>query len=128
MSGVSTFLHKIPLVGGFFNDDKAAAKLKALHELALAYQAGRPELAQSQTNALGQTLQAYAPANNMLGAMSGGGDSTMVNLQALGQNPLTPGSLTDGGVGPTAKLQAEAERRRAASPPAVPAAPYPGAR
>ncbi len=110
MSGVSTLLHKVPVIGGLFNDDAADAKLKMLHEMAVAYQAQRPELAQGQTNALNQTLQAYAPANNMLGAMYGPG--AMQILEALGQNPMTPGTFTAGGVGATAKLQADVNKRK----------------
>lgn len=103
-------LHGLPLIGGFFDDPAAEAKQKALGQLAAAYQAQRPEMAQSQTNALNQTLGAYAPANNMMGQMYG--PSAMQDLTALGQNPMTPGMM-DPGVGPVHEAQQQVERQRA---------------
>jgi hypothetical protein len=99
--------HKIPLIGGFFDDPAAEEKQRMLHQMAIAYQAQRPELAQSQTNALNQSLQAYAPSNEMLGKMYGQG--AMADLGALGQNPMTPGFMNPG-VGMTASLQSEIDR------------------
>lgn len=100
------------LVGGLFgaDEDKAAKrKQKMLHEMAIAYQAQRPELAQSQTNALNQTLSAYAPSNQMIGDMYG--SQYMQDLDALGQNPMTPGMMNPG-VGPISKLQGEVDQRK----------------
>lgn len=106
-------LHKLPLVGGFFDDPAADAKTKMLHDMAIAYQAQRPELAQSQTNALQQSLGAYSGANKMIGDMYGQG--YMADLNALGRNPLTPGSL-DPGVGVTHNLQGEINADRGGGP------------
>ena len=108
-------LHGLPIVGSLFSDPAAEAKTKALGKLAAAYQAQRPELAQTQTNALNQQLQAFAPANNMLGEMYG--PSAMQDLTALGQNPMTPGMM-DPGVGPIheAQMQVDAQRRQGPMP------------
>lgn len=107
---LQSFGHKLPLIGGFFSDPAAEEKQKMLHALAVAYQAQRPELAQSQTNALNQQLGAYAPMNNAMGQVYG--PSAMVDLQALGQNPMTPGMM-DPGVGQIHKTQLEVDAAKA---------------
>lgn len=102
--GLDSTLHKLPLIGGFIPDPAAEEKQRMLHQLAVAYQAQRPELAQTQTNALNQSLGAYKPSNDMIGQMYGQG--AMADLNALGKNPMTPGMMKPA-VGPLAGVQKE---------------------
>jgi len=93
------------LTGGLFGGDEEEAqkrKIKKLQEMAIAYQAMRPELAQTNMNALNQSLGALGPSNQAIGDMYG--SRYMLDLEALGQNPMTPGMM-DPGVGEVSKLQ-----------------------
>ena len=99
------------LLFGMDADAAAKEKLRALHEMTLAYQAARPEYAQSRVNALGQTLKAYDPMNRFAGAVAG--PDAMIDMQGIAQNPLTPGTQNPG-VGTIASLQSEIDRRREA--------------
>ena len=80
-------------IAGSEEESAANAKLQALHQMAVAYQQQRPLLAQAQTNGLNQSLQAYAPANDMLGKMYG--PSAMADLNALGKNPMPANYMFD---------------------------------
>jgi hypothetical protein len=113
VSDTEDFLHGVPFIGGFFGSQEGEAKSNMLHQLALAYQAQRPLMEQSQVNGLNQTLQAYAPANEMLGKMYG--PSAMQDLEAFGESPLAPGSL-DPGVGGIHSLQQEINNKRVIQP------------
>lgn len=89
-------------ISGASSDDAAEEKLRMLEKLAMAYQAARPEFAQSRVNAMNQTMGAFKPLNAAIGANAGRG--AMMDLDAIARNPLTPGTL-DPGVGPVHDLQ-----------------------
>jgi hypothetical protein len=109
VSDTEDFLHGVPFIGGLFGSQEGEAKANMLHQLAIAYQAQCPLMEQSQVNGLNQTLQAYAPANEMLGKMYGQG--AMQDLESFGKSPLAPGSL-DPGVGGVHDLQQEINQDR----------------
>ena len=76
--------HDIPLFGQLFEDPAEKKKLKAMRQAAAAYQQRQYEQPQYRINAGNQQLQAYQPANQLLGQMYG--PEAMQNLQM--QNPL----------------------------------------
>lgn len=114
MSGFSTWMNEhIPVLGGLFSNDHEADKVLSLQKLAQAYQVHRPEMHQSQMNALGNQLSAYAPANAMLGQMYG--PQSMVDVSQLQQDPFTPGMMAPD-VGGVADVQGQINRARAPAP------------
>ena len=58
------------------------------------FQAYRPEHANSRMNALNQQLGAFGPINDLIQRMYGQGSG--IDLAALGQNPMTQGSMLAG--------------------------------
>lgn len=64
-----------------------AYKMMQMHLAALNNQAYRPEMAAARSRALGSSLSAYEPMNNMLGAMYG--PQGQVDLQKAAANPMT---------------------------------------
>jgi hypothetical protein len=83
----------IPIVGAVFSGDEDAAANARFGAVANRYRQLKPEIAQSYSNSLNTQLGAYAPANNMLGAMAGNDPSMQIDLGAMGRSPVTPGML-----------------------------------
>ncbi len=92
----------LPFVGDFFGtSDEQKAKEKAMQDAVAAYEAYRPEQQRARELALGQGMQAYAPANRMLGSMYG--PEAQLNFAPMVNSPM-----------------AQAQAETAAQPPAGP--------
>jgi len=91
--GFTDGLSKVPFIGGMFESDAEKQAQARFGAVADRYRQLKPEVAQSYNNAMNQQLGAFQPANAMLGNMAGGDPSMMINMQALGQQPATPGMV-----------------------------------
>jgi hypothetical protein len=79
--------NQIPLFGNFIADPANEKKRGSMHNMALAYQAYRPEVAQARMQALNNQMSMFAPLNAMLGQMYGQG--AQFDLSKATQSPLT---------------------------------------
>ncbi len=85
---------QLPVVGGLFSDPAEEAHAAQMRIVAQGLGAYREPMAQSQTNAINQSLGAYAPANTMMGMMYG--PQMQMDFDAMGASPLAPGQIPDG--------------------------------
>jgi hypothetical protein len=92
--GLDLGMHKLPFVGGMFENPDEAQQREQMHNMALAYSAYRPELAQARMNALGNQMSLYQPAVNSLMGMYGPG--AVPNTSTAMRSPMGPGMFTVG--------------------------------
>jgi hypothetical protein len=91
LESVGLDLQRLPFVGGIFPGDEEKQQRERFEAVANRYRQLKPEVAQSRSQSLGTQLGALGPSNAMMGAMAGPG--AMLNMQQLGQSPLTPGMV-----------------------------------
>ncbi len=92
--------HEIPLIGTLFKDPTQENLRNQMDQAASTYAAMRPELAQSQMNALGNMASMFTPYNRSMDMFYGPG-SAIDFSQAL-QSPLTSGMAGQTAFGPYA--------------------------
>lgn len=91
--GMDLSLHKMPVIGGFFQNPAEIHKQQQFHDAGRAYSAYRPESAQAHMNALGNRLSTYQGAANVLAAINGGQSPDM---SALMRQPMGPSMMQQG--------------------------------
>jgi hypothetical protein len=89
--GMDMSMHKMPIIGGFFQNPAELHKQEQFSRAGQAYSAYRPEMAQARMNALGNAMSAYQPAMNTLAAMNGG----KAAAPQMG-NPMGPSMMQQG--------------------------------
>lgn len=76
-----------PFIGGLFNSPAQEMQQAQFANIAKALEQYRPQVAQAQSQALGNSLASFVPANNMLGQMYGPG--AMIDFNTIAQSPVT---------------------------------------
>jgi hypothetical protein len=94
MAGMDLGLYNFPIIGSLFQNPNETHKQTQFSQAGRAYSAYRPELAQARMNALGNRLQSYQGANNVLAAMMGGRGGFGQNQ--FMSNPMGPSMLNQG--------------------------------
>lgn len=89
--GMDMSMHKMPIIGGFFQNPAELHKQEQFSRAGQAYSAYRPEQAQARMNALSNAMSAYQPAMDVLSAMNGG----QMAAPQMG-NPMGPSMMMQG--------------------------------
>ncbi len=84
----------LPIVGGMFDDPAEEAHAAQMRSVAEGLGLYRGPMAQSQSNAINQSLGALAPANTMMGMMYG--PQMQMDFDAMSASPLVPGQTAIG--------------------------------
>lgn len=92
--GLDMGLHKMPIIGGFFQNPNELHKREQFSRAGRAYGAYRPEMAQAWQNAMGNRSSAFQGANNVLASMYGGGGSAPP--AQMGRTPMGPSMMLQG--------------------------------
>lgn len=93
LRGLGLEPQQLPLVGGFFGNPAADAKVQALEDAARQYEAYRPQVAAARLNALRQALGGFGATNQMVQQMTGFGAPPMPT------DPFAPGGGLASGAG-----------------------------
>lgn len=94
MMGMDVSMHKMPLIGAFFQNPQEQFKQEQFHQAGQSYGAYRPEVAQARMNALRNASSAFQGANDALATMYGRGAS--VNPAQMFRSPMSPTMMTQG--------------------------------
>ena len=104
-------LNDLPIVGpvgtAIFGDPREERLQREMRNASKAYEAYRPEMEAAHMRSLQQQLGAYQPLNSLIGAM--GGEGAMIDMEALGQNPLHPPQMHTPGLNPPPPPQGGAQ-------------------
>lgn len=105
--GLDLQAHKLPFVGGFFENPDEKFQRQQMHNMANAYGAYRPEAAQARMNALSNQFSLYQPVANTMASMYGPG--AVPNTSQAMVNPMSPrmmaiGNPRSGGFAPQAMM------------------------
>jgi hypothetical protein len=88
MGGILDNMHKVPLLGSFF-DDPAEEELKSeLKKMGRQYEEMRPWTQESMMNALRQSSLMAQPYQDLMGMMYG--QNATVPTEGLFDNPMSP--------------------------------------
>lgn len=92
--GIDASFDQLPMIGAWFTNPDEVHRQQQYHNMALAYGAYRPELANSYQNAFAQAQTLGAPYQGAMAEMYGPAATT--DFTAANQNPMSPRQMAIG--------------------------------